>query len=165
MEGESFYDRCLSIVMFPRDKSLPDSRTSSEEKMTCARPRVLLADDHCSWLDRVTSLLKSDFDLVGRASDGQTLVGEAKRLQPDLIVLDITMPILNGIEAAHDIHKSGPDIKLVFLTVHEEPEYVRACFAEGGLAYVKKSRLGTDLIPAIQEALLGRTFISPSVAY
>jgi DNA-binding NarL/FixJ family response regulator len=151
--------------MFTKAKSLPDSRTSSEEKITRARPRVLLADDHRSWLDRVTSLLKPDFDLVGIASDGQTLVGEAKRLQPDLIVLDITMPILNGIEAAHDIHEIGPDIKLVFLTIHEEPEYVRACFAEGGLAYVKKSRLGTDLIPAIHEALLGRTFISPSLAY
>ncbi len=150
--------------MFTKDKFSPDSCTSSEEMLTCPRPRVLLADDHRSWLDRVTSLLKSDFDLVGVANDGQTLVGEAKRLQPDLIVLDITMPILNGIEAAHDIHESGPDIKLVFLTVHEEPEYVRACFAEGGLAYVKKSRLGTDLIPAIQEVLLGRTFISPSVA-
>ncbi len=61
--------------------------------------------------------------------------------------------------------RTEPDIKLVFLTVHEEPEYVRACFAEGGLAYVKKSRLGTDLIPAIHEALLGRTFISPSLAH
>jgi DNA-binding NarL/FixJ family response regulator len=151
--------------MFTRDKSLLDSRTSSEEKMTCAKPRVLLADDHRAWLDRVTSLLKSDFDLVGVANDGKTLVGEARRLQPDLIVLDITMPILNGIEAARDLHMNGPDIKLVFLTVHEEPEYVRACLAEGGLAYVKKSRLGTDLIPAIREALLGRPFISPSLRY
>ena len=103
--------------------------------------------------------------MVGIANDGQTLVVEAKRLQPDIIVLDITMPILNGIEAAHDIHENGPDIKLVFLTVHEEPEYVRACFSVGGLAYVKKSRLRTDLIPAIREALLGRHFISPSLAY
>jgi len=164
MEGGSSYDQGLSIVMITRVKSLPDSHASPEAKTTCAKPRVLLADDHCSWLDRVTSLLKADFDLIGMANDGQTLVGEAKRLQPDLIVLDITMPILNGIEAAHDIHENVPDIKLVFLTVHEEREYIRACFAEGGLAYVKKSRIRTDLIPAIHEALLGRTFISPSLA-
>ena len=151
--------------MFEKDKFTPDSGPSAEERPTCARPRVLLADDHYSWLDRATSLLKPDFDLVGTVHDGQTLVDASQRLQPDLIVLDITMPIRNGIEAAHEIHESGPDIKLVFLTVHEEPEYVRACFAEGGLAYVKKSRLGTDLIPAIHEALLGRPFISPSLAH
>jgi DNA-binding NarL/FixJ family response regulator len=75
------------------------------------------------------------------------------------------MPGLNGIQAAHDIRETEPEIKLVFLTVHEGPEYIRACFAEGGLGYVKKSRLGTDLIPAIRGALSGRTFISPSVAY
>jgi DNA-binding NarL/FixJ family response regulator len=147
------------------DNSEIASSTSANKGPECARPRILLADDHCSWIERVTYLLKSDFDLVGVANDGQTLVGEAKRLQPDLIVLDITMPILNGIEAAHDIHENEPGIKLVFLTVHEEPEYVRACLAEGGLAYVKKSRLRTDLIPAINEALLGRTFVSPSVPY
>jgi len=151
--------------MFKADKPLLDRRSSLDEKTTCAKPRVLIADDHHAWLDRVTALLKSSFDLVGTASNGQTLVGEARRLQPDLIVLDITMPVLNGIEAAHEIHETGPDIKLVFLTVHEEPEYVHACFAEGGLGYVKKTRLGTDLLPAIREALSGRTFISPSVAY
>jgi DNA-binding NarL/FixJ family response regulator len=75
------------------------------------------------------------------------------------------MPIRNGIEAAHEIHETGPGIKLVFLTVHEEAGYVRACLAEGGLGFVKKSRLYTDLIPAIREALLGRPFISPSLAH
>lgn len=145
------------------DKSEIASRTAANERPEAARPRVLVADDHHSWLDRVTSLLKSDFDLIGIANDGRTLVGEAKRLQPDLIVLDITMPVLNGIEAAHEIHAVFPAIKIVFLTVHAGPEYVRACFAEGGLGYVKKSRLGTDLIPAINEALLGHSFISPSL--
>jgi len=143
--------------------SLFDSTAVVEETPT--RPRVLLADDHRSLLDRVSSLLKSDFDLVGMANDGQTLVDHAKRLQPDIIVLDITMPILNGIEAAHEIRMAGLSIKLVFLTVHEEPEYVRACFAEGGLGYVKKSRLGTDLIPAIRDALVDCPFISPSLTF
>jgi DNA-binding NarL/FixJ family response regulator len=155
----------VSIVMFKKDGLLLDLRTPSTDKATCARPRVLIADDHLSWLDRVTALLSSNFDLIGTANNGQALVGEARRLQPDLIVLDITMPVLNGIQAAHDIRETEPEIKLVFLTVHEEPEYIRACFAEGCMGYVKKSRLGTDLIPAIREALSGRTFISPSVAY
>lgn len=135
-----------------------------EGKPPSAKPRLLIADDHPLWLDRVTDLLKSSFDLVGAANNGQTLVGEARRLQPDLIVLDIAMPILNGIEAAHEIHATRPDIKLVFLTVHEGPEYISACFAEGGLGYVKKARLKRDLLVAIREALLGRAFISPSVA-
>jgi len=150
--------------MFKQDKSLRGC-SSSEDTTTCAKPRVLIADDHRAWVDRVTALLKSNFDLVGTASNGQTLVGEAKRLRPDLIVLDITMPILNGIEAAHEIHEAGPQIKLIFLTVHEEPEYIRACLAEGCLGYVKKARLATDLLPAIREALLGRTFVSPSFVY
>jgi DNA-binding NarL/FixJ family response regulator len=151
--------------MFENDMScLSDSARSAEEKPTRTRPRLILADDHHSLLDRVSSLLKSDFDLVGTASNGQILVDEAKRLQPDIIVLDITMPIVNGIEAAHEIRAAGLAVKLVFLTVHEEPEYVRACFAEGGLGYVKKARLTTDLIPAIRDALLGRPFVSPSLA-
>ena len=142
-----------------------DSVTSAEKRPIRTRTRVLLADDHHSLLDRVSSLLKSDFDLIGTANDGQTLIDEAKRLQPDVIVLDITMPILNGIEAAREIRVAGLTVKLVFLTVHEEPEYVEACLAEGGLGYVKKSRLGMDLIPAIRNALLGRPFISPSLAH
>jgi DNA-binding NarL/FixJ family response regulator len=151
--------------MSKKDELLPNSCSSLEEKTACRRPRVLIADDHHAWRDRVTALLKSSFDLIGTANNGQILVGEAKRLQPDLIILDITMPVLNGIEAAHEIHETRPDIKLIFLTVHEEPEYIRACFAEGGLGYVKKARLGTDLLPAIREALLGRPFVSSSVAY
>jgi DNA-binding NarL/FixJ family response regulator len=138
------------------------SQTSAKETPEGARPRVLLADDLNFVLSRVTSVLKSDFEVVGAVKDGGSLVREAQRLRPDLIVLDIAMPILNGIQAAHEIHGAFPAIKLVFLTVHMDPEYVRACFAEGGLGYVNKSRLGTDLIPAINEALLGRSFISPS---
>jgi DNA-binding NarL/FixJ family response regulator len=142
--------------MLDKDTSMPDSEVCAKERPAIARPRILVADDHRSWLDRVSSLLKLDFDLVGLINDGQSLVDESRRLEPDLIVLDITMPIRSGIQAAHEIHETKPGIKLVFLTIHEEPEYVRACIAEGGLGYVKKSRLGTDLIPAIREALLGR---------
>ena len=125
------------------------------------RPRILVADDHDVILDMVLSLLVQDFEVVGTANNGIDLVSEAQRLQPDAIVLDITMPILNGIEAAHEIHEAGLPAKLVFLTVHERSSFVRACFEEGGSAYVTKSRLKTDLIPAIREALSGNHFVSP----
>ena len=124
------------------------------------RPRVLLADDHDLVLERVVSLLKFDYEVVGTARNGTDLISEAQRLRPDVVVLDITMPGLTGIEAAHKLRESGLTTKFVFLTVHEEPAFVRACLAEGALGFVVKSRLGTDLIPAIDEALIGRPFIS-----
>ena len=125
---------------------------------------MLLADDHDLVLARVLSLLNSSFEVVGTANNGRDLVAEAQRLQPDVIVLDITMPILTGIEAARELREAGSMIKLVFLTVNEDAVFVRACFAEGALGYVRKARLGTDLIPAINNALSGRSFVSPSVA-
>ena len=125
---------------------------------------MLLADDHGLVLARVLSLLESSFEVVGTANNGRDLLTEAQRLHPDVIVLDITMPILTGIEAAHELREAGSMVKLVFLTVNEDAAFVRACFAEGALGYVKKSRLGTDLIPAINDALSGRRFISPSVS-
>ena len=130
-----------------------------------ARPRVFVADDHSLVLEKVLSLLKADFEVVGTAKNGSDLVTEAQRLQPDVIILDITMPNLNGIEAAHELRQVGLRAKLVFLTVHEESAFVRACIAEGAQGYVAKARLAADLIPAIQEALLGRCFISSSVSH
>jgi DNA-binding NarL/FixJ family response regulator len=126
------------------------------------RPRILLADDHSAVLERAQSLLKPLFEVVGTVNNGGDLVTEAQHLQPDIIVLDIMMPVLTGIEAAHQLREIGISAKLVFLTVHEEPAFVHACFAEGGLGFVKKSCMGTDLIPAINEALSGRHFVSPS---
>jgi DNA-binding NarL/FixJ family response regulator len=126
------------------------------------RPRVLLADDHVMVLERVKSLLH-DYEVIGTAHNGRDLVSEALRLQPDAIVSDITMPFLNGIDAAHEIREAGSTARFVFLTVHEQPAFLHACFAEGALGYVTKSHLGTDLIPAINEALSGHRFISPSI--
>ena len=89
------------------------------------------------------------------------MVTEAQRLKPDVIVLDITMPVLNGIEAAVELHEMGSTAKIVFLTVNEQAEFVDACMAEGGNGYVTKNRLSSDLIPAINAALGGSIFISP----
>jgi DNA-binding NarL/FixJ family response regulator len=128
------------------------------------RPRLLLADDHPAVLKATNALLNAQFDIVGNATDGPTLVSEAVRLDPDIIVADITLPILSGIEAAHLLQETVPSAKIVFLTVHSEPQFVEACMAEGALGYVLKSHMKAHLIPAIQAALVGRSYICPFVS-
>ena len=122
--------------------------------------RVLLADDHPLLLKEVVSLLEPTFEVVGRVGDGKSLFESAMKLQADVIITDISMPILNGIEAANKLKVSGCRSKIVFLTVHSDPEFVRACLATGALGYVVKIQMETDLVPAIREALAGRIFIS-----
>ena len=128
------------------------------------RPRVLLADDHPALLEATTALLTPAFDIVGTAVDGASLVSEALRLCPDVIVADITMPILSGIEAAHRLHEAALGAKFVFLTIHSEEPFVEACLAEGALGYVVKSHMKAHLIAAIRAALIGESYISPLVA-
>ena len=127
------------------------------------RPRVLLADDHPALLEATTALLKRQFDVVGTTTNGATLVSEALRLSPDVIVADITMPVLSGIDAAHQLRESAFSAKIVFLTVHSEEQFVKACMAEGALGYVLKSHMKAHLIPAIQAALVGQTYVCPFV--
>lgn len=122
--------------------------------------RILLADDHPQVLESVAAFLRASFDVVGTAHNGDELIAEAKLLDPDVIVSDIVMPGTNGIEAARTLHEAGSRAKFVFLTVHSEDEFVRACMAEGGMGYVIKSRMGTDLIPAINAAFSGRHYVS-----
>ena len=128
------------------------------------RPRVLLADDHGPMIERVKALLEADFEIVGNVDSGTDLVSEARRLEPDIILLDISMPGLTGIEAAHELRQKGTKARFVFLTVHERVEFVHACLAEGALGYVVKSRVASDLVTALGEALSGRRFISPPVS-
>jgi len=104
--------------------------------------------------------LQSTFDVVGVAHNGLQMVEEAMRLNPDIIVADISMPELDGIEAAHRLREMGAKASVVFLTIHESREFVEACLAEGALGYVVKSRMKRDLIPAINAALSGRCFVS-----
>ena len=127
------------------------------------RPRIFLADDHPDVLKATTALLKPQFEIVGNATDGASLVSEALRLSPDVIVVDITMPILSGINAARQLRESSPSAKIVFLTVHSEQQFVEACVAEGALGYVLKAHMKAHLIPAIQAALVGRSYICPFV--
>ena len=126
-----------------------------------SRPRILLADDHPAVLKATNGLLKAQFDVVGTVVDGATLVSEALRLCPDVIVADITLPVLSGIDAARQLRDSASSAKIVFLTVHSEQQFVDACMAEGALGYVHKSCMKAHLIPAIQAALLGQSYVGP----
>ncbi len=125
---------------------------------------MLLADDHSVMLDRVGGLLSSSFEVVGAVANGQEMISAGIRLNPDVIVADITMPGLTGIEAAQQLREAGSGARFVFLTIHIEHEFVDACVSQGALGYVVKSHMKTDLIPAIKAALTGRTFISPLVS-
>ena len=127
------------------------------------RPRVLLADDYPLLREAIVGLLKPQFDVVGTATDGAALVSEALRLLPDVIVTDITMPVLSGIDAAHQLRESASSAKIVFLTIHPEEQFMKACMSEGALGYILKSHMRAHLIPAIQAALVGQTYICPFV--
>lgn len=129
-----------------------------------SRARVLIVDDHEEFLAVEAKLLGSEFDVVTTACDGQMAIEEVARLSPDVLVLDLSMPGLSGIETARYLRAAGSRAKIVFLTVHGDPDYVRAGLEAGATAYVVKSRLATDLIPALKEALAGHSFVSPSIS-
>jgi DNA-binding NarL/FixJ family response regulator len=126
--------------------------------------RVLLADDNAVALALAERVLTSEFQVVKAVGDGQSLIDEAKRLDPDVLVLDISMPAVDGIEAARRLTEAGTRARIVFLTMHENQDYVRSALAAGGQGYVVKSRMASDLVIALKEALAGRLFISPSIS-
>jgi CheY-like chemotaxis protein len=125
------------------------------------RVRVLLADDHHVLLERVASILAVDFDVIGSVGNGSELIAQAELLQPDVVIADISMPILNGINAIQQLLEKGSTAKFIFLTLHENPAFVHACFAAGALGYVVKTRLSMDLTIAVRAVLRGRPFLSP----
>jgi DNA-binding NarL/FixJ family response regulator len=126
-----------------------------------SRPRVLLADDHGALLDAQRALLSPHFEVVGTVADGAAMVSAARLLLPDVIVTDITMPILNGIDAVRELLASGSTSKIVFLTVHREKEFVEACMQAGALGYVQKFKMKHHLVPAINAVLAGQSYVSP----
>jgi DNA-binding NarL/FixJ family response regulator len=128
------------------------------------RPRVLLADDHRIVSDGLRSFLADDFEVVGIVEDGRALVAAAKKLQPDVIVADISMPGLNGIEAVVQLRKDNSKTKVVLLTMHDDPVYARRALEAGAHGFVVKQSAIFELIMAINAALKGQTFISPALA-
>ena len=125
------------------------------------RARILLADDHSLILEGVRLLLERHYDVVGMAADGRALVNDCLRLAPDLVVLDINMPILNGIDAGREIKRALPATKLVFLSMHSNAIYLRKAFDAGASAYVLKSGATEELLTAIEAARKGDTYVSP----
>jgi DNA-binding NarL/FixJ family response regulator len=123
----------------------------------------LLADDREEMLQTVVLILMDEFDVVGTAENGTRAVELATRLSPDVLVLDISMPLTNGIEAACRLKELGSHTRVIFLTIHADPEFVEAAFSVGALAYVLKPAMATDLVPAIWAVMQGNTFVSPSI--
>jgi DNA-binding NarL/FixJ family response regulator len=127
------------------------------------KARVLLADDHPRFPEMEQHLLESEFEVAGKVGDGQALFEAAMRLKPDVIVTDISMPILNGIEAVERLRESGCESRVVFLTAHGGADFVRRCLSTGAFGYVAKSRIASELILAIREALEGNIFVSQHI--
>jgi DNA-binding NarL/FixJ family response regulator len=128
------------------------------------KPRVLLADDHKIVLEGLKSLLGGEFEVVGSVEDGRALVDQATTLHPDVIVADISMPQLNGIEAARQIKKTDKNVKIVFLTMHPDATYAMNAFEAGASGFVLKHSAPSELITAIHEAMKGRTYVTPLIA-
>jgi len=124
------------------------------------RTRVVVADDLGFVTSAVTALLQEKFDVVGMAADGPTALETTLKVNPDIVVLDISMPVMSGIEVARELKRRASNAKIVFLTVYEDRDILEACQAAGGLGYVIKVVMEADLIPAMNEALAGRAFTS-----
>jgi len=132
--------------------------------MRMRRPRVLLADDHKMLLDALQGLLESSYEVVGLVTDGRALLKDAEKLQPDVIVLDIAMPQLNGLDAGRQLKRSMPSVKLVFMTMNEDPYLVGEAFRAGASAFLLKQAAGLELNKAIAEVLKGGSYVTPSAA-
>jgi DNA-binding NarL/FixJ family response regulator len=145
--GESGWGRSAIAVTEPRSK----------------KHRIIVADDQEEVLQIVTATLRDGYQIVGLAANGRDLLDLVQALKPDIVVLDISMPLINGIEVVFRLRTDGCCAKLVCITVHEDRDFVEAAFAAGAHGYVLKSRLASDLIPAIKNALDNGFFVSPGV--
>jgi DNA-binding NarL/FixJ family response regulator len=129
-----------------------------------SRPRVLIADDHQILAEGIRGLLEPEFEVVGVVADGRELMAAAKKLKADVIVADVTMPSLNGIEAAAQLREAGITAKVVILTMHRDVVYARRALDAGAVAFVLKHSVSSELVTAIREALRGQTYITPMIA-
>ena len=128
------------------------------------RPRLLLADDHPLFLEGVRRLLENQYEVVGTVADGKALITAAEQFRPDIIVVDISMPEMNGLAAAQIIHKTVPSAKFIVLSVHSDQAYVSEAFRVGARGYVSKRAAAAELLTAIQQVLEGRTYVTPLVS-
>jgi DNA-binding NarL/FixJ family response regulator len=133
---------------------------SSEEGIKVDKIRVVLADDHREVIAKVCGILGDEFEVVKVVENGNQAVSAVLALDPDIFVTDISMPILDGLQAARSIQKASSRAKIIFLTIHEDRDFITAAFSAGATGYVTKRCLSTDLVFAIHETLKGRTFVS-----
>jgi CRISPR-associated protein Cas8b1/Cst1 subtype I-B len=127
------------------------------------RARILLADDHVIIIEGLRRILEDQFELVGAVTDGRALIEEAKTKKPDIILLDISMPLLNGLDAARILQKDSTRAKLIFLTMHTDSYFVKEAFRAGASGYLLKQSAGDELVVAIKHVLEGRVYISPLI--
>ena len=127
------------------------------------KPRILIADDHQPMLDHLVRMLAGEFDVVAAVGDGGAALAEAVRLGPDLLILDISMPVMGGIAVASRLQALGSVAKVVFITMYRGREFVQESLALGTVGMVAKERLASDLVPAIRSLLAGRPFVSQSL--
>jgi len=127
------------------------------------RGRILLADDHALILEGFRTILGPHYDIVGTVTDGISLVDVALESKPDLIILDVTMPLLNGIKAAGQIRKKLPGVKFLFVTMHSSPAYLQAAFKVGATGFVLKSSAREEILDAVEKVMKGRVYITPGV--
>lgn len=154
-----------NVTVLTRQPQEPEyvRRLSSDLVGRMAKIRVLLADDHELILARVKALLGDDFEIVNAVSNGRDAVREVQRLRPDILIIDISMPVLNGLDAVSELRSSSSETKVVILTVHEDPEFVSTALHLGASGYVVKEQIATDLVPAIQACVQGGSYISKSI--
>jgi DNA-binding NarL/FixJ family response regulator len=135
-----------------------------QENRTSGRPRVLLADDHQMLLDALKRVVEPRCEVVGMVSDGRALLTAAAKLQPDIVVLDIGMPQLNGLDAARHLKPASPKLKLIFMTMNEDPDLVGEAFRAGASAFLLKQAAAFELMEAIEKVLKGGSYVTPSAA-
>jgi len=128
------------------------------------KPRILLADDHRMVTEGLKFLLTEEFELVGIVEDGRAMVAAARKLRPEVIVADISMPQLNGLDALATLKRDNPDVRVVFLTMHRDAAYARRALEAGASGFVLKHSAPAELVLAVRAALQGRTFITPDLA-
>jgi DNA-binding NarL/FixJ family response regulator len=127
------------------------------------RPRVLLADDHTLVADGLRRILEPECEVVGTVEDGRSLLVAAEKLQPDIILLDISMPLLNGVDAARRLREAVPGAKVIFVTMHADATYVAGAFRAGASGYVLKRCASMELLTAVHEVLRGRAYVTPLI--
>jgi len=128
-----------------------------------SKPRVIIADDHVLLAEAFEKLLSPECDVVAKVTDGRALVEAARRVHPELVLLDVAMPLLNGLDAARQIHAISPSIRLIFLTMNDDPDLAAEAFRAGATAYLLKRSPASELLTAIRQAMKSRKYVTPLI--